>query len=263
MEKRDYHRSTQRVVEILSAVNKEERQGLSLADLARILEAPKSSLFPIVQTLYQLGMLAHNKESGKYTIGYKAYEIGYGYLSSGRLKEDISDILNEMVAECLETCYLAELVDGDVFYLMRIDSPETIRMVASPGRKLPAYSTGVGKALLSGKTKNELAGLYPEGLKSLTENTITDMNVLYDQIQDIRRTGIAFEVEESTPHVRCLAVPIRSDGEIIAAMSVAVPVFRYSKEKEQLIIKLLKENQKRIERIVNTIGWDKIGDTVS
>lgn len=262
MKKNEYHRSTQRVVEILAAVKKEENYGLSLSDLARSLDAPKSSLFPIVQTLYQLGFLSLNKETAKYTIGYKAYEIGCGYLESGRLKSDLSDILSGMVAECLETCYLAELVSGDVLYLMRIDSPETIRMVATPGRRLPAYATGIGKALISGKTKAELQEIYRDGLEPLTENTIVDMDVLYQQILEIRKTGIAYEVEESTPHVRCLAVPIHKDGEIIAAMSVAVPVFRYTKEKELLIGKLLKENQKKIEKIVNTLGWNDVGSNV-
>lgn len=262
MEKSQYHRSTQRVVEILTTVKKAEHQGMSLAEIARALDAPKSSLFPIVQTLAGLGLLAINKESVRYTIGYKAYEIGCGYLESGRLNSDLEAILHEMVAECLETCYLAELVGQDVLYLLRSDSPEAIRMVASPGRRLPAYATGIGKALLSGKTRTELQELYPDGLKPLTENTITDLDVLYQQILDIRKTGVAYEVEESTPHVRCLAVPIKKNGEIVAAMSVAVPVFRYSKEKELLMIKLLKENQKRIEQIVSHLGWNDIDGNV-
>ena len=57
-----------------------------------------------------------------------------------------------IVGVCSETCHFGILVGGDVLYLLKIDSPEPIRMYSSGGRRLPAYATGIGKALLSDYT---------------------------------------------------------------------------------------------------------------
>ena len=127
--------------------------------------------------------------------------------------------------------------------------------MVSVGKKLPAYSCGIGKALLSDKTLEELTALYPEKLTPLTEHTITDISVLYQQLQTIHTQDIAFEKEESTKYIQCIAIPIRKEGKVRAAMSVATPVFRYTPEKEAMIIGLLKQAQLKIEPLIASADW--------
>ena len=155
MAKGEPHRATQRVIEILQCVSRDTDQGLTLTDLAGMLQAPKSSLFPIVHTLCEMGMLSLNKSTSRYCIGFKAYEIGNVYVQRGGINADIEAEMHDIVAQCGETCLFAQLVGGDVFYLFKVDSTEAVRTVVSPGQRLPAYATGIGKALLSGKTKEE------------------------------------------------------------------------------------------------------------
>lgn len=247
MPKEELHRATQRVIEMLEKLTLGPAQGLTLTELASQLDAPKSSLLPIVHTLYKLSMLSLNTDTGRYSIGYKAYEIGNSYISRGGLTSDLQAMMSVIVDECGETCYFAQLADGDVFYLYKVDSTEPVRSVVSPGQRLPAYATGIGKALLSGKTKEEVMGLYPQGLKPLTPHTITEIDRLCYQLDEIHRNGLAFECEESTQYIRCVAVPIRRQGTVIAAMSVAIPTFRYDPEKESLVIRLLREAQIKLE----------------
>lgn len=256
MAKGEPHRATQRVVEILQSVADDTAQGLTLTDLAGKLNAPKSSLFPIVHTLCEAGMLTLDKATARYTIGFRAYEIGNVYVRRGGLSADIQKEMHHIVAQCGETCLFAQLEGGDVFYLFKVDSTEAVRTVVSPGQRLPAYATGIGKALLSGKTKEEVCALYPDGLKPLTEHTITNMDQLCYQMDEIARNGIAFECEESTPYIRCVAVPIRKDGAVYAAMSIAVPVFRYDPQKESLVIRLLREAQIKIEALLGAGQWN-------
>ncbi len=248
--KEDNHRATRRVIEILEHLGEGQPNGMTLTELAQALQAPKSSLLPIVHTLCRCHMLSVNEDTGRYSIGYKAYEIGNVYIRRGGLTIDIQSQMRANVDACGETCYFAQLVGGDVFYLYRVDSNETVRSVVSPGERLPAYATGLGKALLSGKTKEEVINLYPKGLRPLTPYTITNIDQLCFQLEEIRRNGLAFECEESTQFVRCIAVPIRRNGSVIAAMSVALPTFRYSPEKESTVIRILRESQIRLERLL-------------
>lgn len=256
MAKGEPHRATQRVIEILQCVAQDTAQGLTLTDLAGMLQAPKSSLFPIVHTLCEMGMLSLDKSTSRYSIGFKAYEVGNVYVRRGGLAADIQAEMHDIVAQCGETCLFAQLVGGDVFYLFKVDSTEAVRTVVSPGQRLPAYATGIGKALLAGKSKEEIQALYPQGLIALTSHTITDVDRLYYQLEEIERNGLAFECEESTPYIRCVAVPLRKDGHVRAAMSIAVPIFRYNPEKEAQVIRLLREAQIKIESLFAVGQWN-------
>lgn len=244
------HRSTKRVFDILEQISQGPAQGMTLTELSVAMAAPKSSLFPIVHTLHDLHMVALNEETGRYTIGYKTFELGNYYVGQGGFLQDVKERMEKIVRHCKETCYFAQLVEGDVFYIHKVDSPEPVRSVVSPGQRLPAYTTGIGKALLSDKTKAELESFYPDGLKALTPNTIVNMDQLAFQLEEIRRNGLAFECEESTEYIRCVAVPLKKGDKVFAAMSVAVPIFRYDPEKESTIIKHLRQSQVELEAIL-------------
>ena len=47
----DFHRSTQRAIDIMSLVAKHNTEGLTMTELSLLLNAPKSSLFSIIHTL--------------------------------------------------------------------------------------------------------------------------------------------------------------------------------------------------------------------
>ena len=123
-------------------------------------------------------------------------------------------------------------------------------MTATVGYSLPAYCTGIGKALLADYTLPALQQLYPHGLHPQTPNTITDIPYLAAQLETFRATGFFYEIEESTPHVRCIAVPLRKNGVVVSAISVAIPAFRYTSEKEESIHLLLQNAKHQLENIL-------------
>ena len=149
--------------------------------------------------------------------------------------------LAELVDAFKETCYCGTLVDGMVLYLDKMDSPQPLRVLTNTGKRLPAYATSIGKALLMDATLEELTQMYPDGLKPLTPHTVTDINALHLQLSAARQEGYTWEVEESTEHVRCFAAPIRKYGKIVAAISVAIPLFRYEDSQKNGIVSKLKE----------------------
>ena len=79
-------------------------------------------------------------------------------------------------------------------------------------------------------------------LERFTNNTLTDKAALYRRLQTIRDNGYGTDEEEYTIGVRCVAVPIRDlRGEVIAAMSVSVPVIRFDEESSTRALALLFE----------------------
>jgi DNA-binding IclR family transcriptional regulator len=240
------HRSTARVLSILQLAAG-NRDGYTLSKLAELTGAPKGSIFPILQTLKAQHFLLLDEKTGLYRIGPAAFQVGMSYVNREDSLKYVEEKITEIVEQCRETVHFAILDKGNVVYLLKKDSPQAIRMISMVGKTLPAYGTGIGKALLMDYSLEELKTIYPVGLKKLTGNTITEFDTLYEQLNGYRKDDIAYECEESNMDVQCVAVAIRKEAKIIAALSVAIPVFRCNDKKLEDIRNNLLITKKELE----------------
>lgn len=243
----DQHRTTTRVLDILERVAA-STAGMTLAELAQTLDAPKSSLFPIVHTLEGRRYLRQLGSTGRYVIGPEPLALGAAFSTKKEI-EMLSQIMNDISERCQETCQLGILDRGHVLYIKKKDSPLPIRMISTVGTRLPANATALGKALLSSLTDEQVRGLFPDGLPALTAQTITDPEALLAQLRAIRTGAIAMEWEESTDQLACWAVPLWHQGKVFAAFSVSVPVYRCQEDKIALVRQCLLDAQARVERL--------------
>ena len=242
------HQPTLRVLEILTLVT-QSNGPLRLTDFSKILSIPKSTLLPILQTLCQKHYL-HQTENGLYLPGTALFSLGSTFSGCFPILDYVNQQLNELVQLLQETCYFGALENGNVLYLGKVDAPQPLRVLTQTGRRLPAYATSLGKALLMDHNETQLLQLYPNGLTALTTNTITEIPLLAEQLTLARREGYAWEIEESTEHVRCFAVPVRKHGRIVAAISVAFPLFRYQEAQKTVILAALQERAGQISKII-------------
>ncbi len=243
----DHHRTTARILDIFEQVSVSE-EGLTLTELAQKLSAPKSSLFPIVHTMEERHYLLQDYDTGRYQIGPSALILGASF-SARKGMEPVFTAMKQVVAVCQETCQFGILDRGEVLYVAKEDSPQAIRMISSVGNRLPANATAVGKALLSGLADDEVRALYPGGLPRLSEHTVVDMEELLSQLRTIRGGALATEREESTDQLACWAVPLRKNGKVFAALSVAVPLFRCQEEKIDQVCQCLRRAQSQLEQL--------------
>lgn len=249
----EQHRPTEKVLDILELLMT-SNEGYNLSEISNKLSIPKGSLFPVIHTLCDRKFVKHNGVTQKYSLGYKCYEVGNSYISNINVNEEIRNIVQKMAIGCGETCHFAVLDEKEVLYLFKEESPEPIRMISSAGKRIPAHATAIGKALLSKYTEEELRQMYSDGLKQLTEHTITDIDVLISQINKIRTEQFAYETEESSQNVTCIAVPIEKDGQVVAALSAAVLIFRATDEKIVKVKEMLLDGKVKIERLLKTGG---------
>lgn len=249
------HRSTARVISILKLLA-ENQEGYTLSRIASLLDVPKGSIFPILQTLKENHFLKYDEQSGIYQTGIMAFRVGMSYINRGDHFKYVQEVLSGVVDQCREAAHFGVLEEGKVVYLLKIDSPQAVRMIANVGKSLPAYATGVGKALLIDCSLTELRAVYPDGLIPMTDNTITDFEALYKQLQSFQADDIAYEYEESNKDIQCIAVAIRVQGRIQAGVSVAIPVFRCSEEKLDEIRSMLLETKRVLEDYFSHMVFD-------
>lgn len=240
------HRPTERVLDILELLST-NGNGMTLTELSKFLNAPKSSIMPLVHTMTTRKFIYMNPENFKYFIGIAAFSVGSSYTNHIDALEFIKTEMRHIVAESNETCQLGIQSRSNLLYIAKEDSSQPIRLVSYVGKQLPLYCTAIGRAILADMEPDKIYALYPDGLTGFTPNTIIQWPRLIAELEKTKKRGYALEHEESTPDVHCVGVSLCSKERIIAALSVSIPSYRYSEEKLNSVINLLKESKATLE----------------
>lgn len=209
---------------------------LSAPEVTRRLQLPRTTVHELLTTLAARSYLVQiPDQTGRYRLGVRAYQLGSRYAEQLDLAAEGQQVAREVAETCDETVHVAVLEDTDVIYIAKVDSTHAVRMVSAAGRKLPAHCTSVGKMLLASLPPTELESrLMGRELVAMTQNSITEPDALLAALADIRERGVAAEHRESNPDVSCVAAPVRdSAGHVVAALSISVPMIRWSEQREQ------------------------------
>lgn len=214
---------------------------LSAPEVTRRLQLPRTTVHELLTTLAARSYLVQiPDQTGRYRLGVRAYQLGSRYAEQLDLAAEGQQVAREVAETCDETVHVAVLEDTDVIYIAKVDSTHAVRMVSAAGRKLPAHCTSVGKMLLASLPPAELeTRLTGRELVAMTQNSITEPDALLSALADIRERGVAAEHRESNPDVSCVAAPVRdSAGNVVAALSISVPMIRWSEQREQELAEL-------------------------
>ncbi|MCE7082679.1 IclR family transcriptional regulator [Streptomyces sp. ST2-7A] len=215
---------------------------LSAPEITRRLQLPRTTVHELVTTLAARGYLAPLPEQpGRYRPGVRLYQLGSRYAEQLDLAAEGDRVAREVAERCGETVHVAILEETDVIYIAKVDSSHAVRMVSAAGRRLPAHCTAVGKMLLASLPAAELETRLPTDapLAAMTRDSITSVPALRAELERIRERGTAAEHRESNPDVSCVAAPVRDrSGRVVAALSVSVPMIRWSAERETELAEL-------------------------
>lgn len=220
----------------------ESDAALSTPEITKRLDLPRTTVHELVHTLVERGYLSASVERpGYWQLGLRAYQLGTRYRENLDLTTEARAVAGLVAARCAETVHVGILDGADVIYVAKVDSTHTVRMVSAVGRRLPAHCTALGKALLAALPDDELTARLPRdgALEAMTPQSRTRLPDLYEDLEQARRTGIAREVCESNPDVACVASAVRdSTGEVVAAMSISVPLLRWDDRRERELAQL-------------------------
>ena len=204
-----------------------------LTEISKGLSLNKSTVHGLLVTMEQMGYAQQNIDSGKYSLGLKLFQLGMAVYNSLDLRTIALPHLQALSEKYKETAHLAVLSKGEVVYIEKVDSPRSIRIVSRIGGRNPAHCTGVGKVLLAALPEATLNRFLGQGtLRRYTTNTITSASELKGHLQQIRAKGVAFDLEEFEPGLRCVAAPVRNHrGAVIAAIRLAGPADRLAMDR--------------------------------
>jgi IclR family acetate operon transcriptional repressor len=209
--------------------------GLTLVEIQRELEIPKSSTYMLLTTMVSRGFLEQEPGTRRFRVGVRLWQAGQSYVAVSDLEHLAIPYMERLRDEVNETVQLATLDGTDNVYIAKVDADQQLRLASRVGVRLPAYATGIGKALLSQLDDDEIRKRFA-GVKfqRFTPQTLTSLSALINAVHEIRQRGYAIDNSEYTPGVYCIAVPLSGrQGSPRAALSVSFPEVR----KTPLLIK--------------------------
>ncbi len=251
------HRPTARVLEILTLLSSAPR-GMTLTQIASAIGAPKSSIVPVVRTMAEKKFITRDRESGGYLIGISSFLAGNAYSKTNAALQFIRDEMQAIVSQVNEICHLGVLDNNEVLYIAKEDCQDSIRVISHIGKRLPVYCTALGKALICDWDRRDIDRAFPDGFTPFTPKTIVSKDALEAELSAVRRRGIARDNAEVSEHLQCLAVPLKNRGRVIAALSISLPEFRMTEEKDRLIRTCLEQAKKKIEDYLENTGFQGI-----
>lgn len=214
--------------------------------LSTRLSIPKSSLHALLRTMVDRGWLQTDPTGSVYQLGIRALVVSSAYLSGDPVLARAAGIMDEIAAATEETVNLGRLAGNDVIYTAKRESLHPLRMHSPVGRRLPAYSTALGRAILAERSREVREKLVPEKIEALTSRTVVDRDAVLTIIDDAERLGYAAESDESCIGVRCFGVALPFARPAVDGISVAVPMSRLTPGREDHIVETLLSVRSRL-----------------
>jgi DNA-binding IclR family transcriptional regulator len=247
-------KSAVRTVELLEYLAARPDHPARLREISNALEMPRSSAHALLRTLVTQGWVRCDPSGTLYGIGVRALLVGTSYLDADPYLPLITPFLDDLRQDLDETFHLGRLDGTDIVYLATRESKQYTRASNRVGRRLPAYTTALGKALLAERFGTDRDEHVPSALKPLTANTIIDRGALDKTLDEVRVRGYATDVEENTRGLRCFAVALRYCRPAQDAISASVPAGRLTPQREREIVDALRTMGDKVSRVVRPLA---------
>jgi DNA-binding IclR family transcriptional regulator len=207
-----------RAFTLLSAFRLGDEQ-LSLAELHRRTGIAKPTILRLLGELGDWAIV--ERTEGGFRLGMGLFELGQLVPSQRGLREAAAPFLTDLFEATHETVHLAVPDGTEVIYIQKLDGRHGPKVRSRVGGRMPAYCTGVGKVLLAFGPSERFAEVLAAGLRRRTPRTIIAPGLLGAELERIREAGVAFEREESTVGITCVAAPVHGPGgDAVAAISI-------------------------------------------
>lgn len=211
-----------RAVLILDLIAKADRS-LSAADIARLLELPKSTAHGLLNVMMELNLLVRGPD-GAFHLGPHPMRWADGFLS----QMDIVSVFKAYFAQDTKlSCYtitLTVLDRDEVIYIGCRDSDQPLGQTFRIGMRLPAPFTATGKMLLSEMPDAEVQQLFASAFPPpMTTRSVRGSDQLLQELSEVRARGFSIDDGQVRESMICIGTVIRDyTGKAIAGIATSL-----------------------------------------
>jgi DNA-binding IclR family transcriptional regulator len=208
------------------------RSELGVAEVAKILSRPKSTISGWMAAMHDVGLLDRANGGSRYRLGIRLASLGELAKRATSAQLVSAPLLEQLAKRTKETASLNVLIGSEVVNTFVVESHQPIHSGGGLGIPMPIHATAAGKVLVAWKTPEEIRHLLPLRLEQFTVETVTDVDTFIEQLATVRRDGFSTAVGELALDLFAASAPIRdSTGAVVAAISIAAPTSRISAKK--------------------------------
>jgi DNA-binding IclR family transcriptional regulator len=249
--------SIQRVFSLMEALaSKPEGEGL--IRLATETGLSKSTAHRLLTNLIQLGYVMQDRSSRKFYLTVKLFEVGSQVVQHMDILAIAKPFMFDLSRRLGELVNLAVRVQHDVLYIYIEEGGENaVRVAAHMGARNPMYCTAVGKAILAELSDGEIREIWDASdIRPHTPTTITEFPAFMEAINDVRRNGYAFDVEEFEPGIWCIGSCILNYSNTAqGALSVSAPMSRLTGAFRERVISDVRATCRQISAAFGKTQW--------
>lgn len=218
---RDERTAVDKAVSLILAFGSDARSALGVSELSRRTRLSKSTAFRLLSMLERNQVVV--RAGTGYRLGSLLSDTGSNEVAAhDALRDSLTPYLMDLYDLTHQTVHLAVIHGPEVIYLNKLQGHRAPSSPSRIGGHAPAYATGIGKVLLAWNPES-IDQTVAAPFVPWTPNTITSDSALFAALEEVRRTGVAFDRDESLVGLSCIAAPIMGrSGRPIAAFSISL-----------------------------------------
>lgn len=233
-----------------------ERPTLSMTEVATLLGLPKSNASRLLRAMRDAGFLEIVGPQHRYRPGLVVFETGRLFRSQSTLLARADEVVARVSAKVGHTGFVSLRDGADVLGLTHHPGRGTLRVVTPTGRRLAAFASATGRALLASLTNAEIEDLhrpFPRPPSPTAPQSITE---LMARVEQARRDGFAESHDESNRGVGAIAVGVSDpdSGEALA-MCIAYPAAMITADEREAITHDLRAGARTIAAAIGEQAW--------
>jgi DNA-binding IclR family transcriptional regulator len=203
-----------RALRILVSLGEGDR---SLDQLATELDVHKTTVLRLLRTM--------EAERFVRRLGSRLFSLADAAREQHVVRAVAAPHLRQLNQRTGQTVHLAAYENGQVIYIDKLDSVQSVRMYSQVGVPAALHCTAVGKVLLAAQPKRQREALLGTiEYHPFTPNTITGPDQLRDELDKVRAQGWAQDRAEHESFINCIGAPITErSGRVVGAVSISVP----------------------------------------
>ena len=237
-------KSATRTLDIIEYVVAHGRP-LVAQEIATALGIPVSSLSYLLATLVERGYLA--RHGRRYSAGPGLQRL-QASRSSFSLADRAAPLVRTLRVQLNETASFFVRDGWEIEAIVTETSEQALRYAVPTGQRLPMHAMASGKALLAALPDDEIERYFAETERvRFTDLTITSEKHIRAQLQQIRRVGFALTDEEFSRGIIGIGRAVSMEGELVGALSVAIPKARVDEDLRRHTMVLLERTAGLLE----------------
>ena len=219
-----------------------DRSTVSVTEASQLLGLPKSSASRLLKAMAGVGLLMTIEGRPGYRVGNLIFETSRRHRCNSTLSLFADEALGQIAKATGHTGYVAILDGAEILGLRMRHGTRALRVVTSPGDRLPAFASASGRALLARLDDDAVRTIHAAPLQPPSPHAPQSIDDLLAALAVVRDKGWAQATDECLPGVESLAVSVRDreSGESVAICISYSAAMISANEKARIVTMLMR-----------------------